>query len=229
MNPLLLVLLAFLAGSIPFGLLIGLAKGVDIRKHGSGNIGASNVGRVLGKKFFFLCFTLDFLKGFLPTLSAGFVLNTFGSLSQTQAWWWLAVMVASVLGHIFSPWLKFKGGKGVATALGAMLAVFPSLTIPGLCCFIVWLLALAVWRYISVSSMLAGLSLPAFTAAWLWATTAGPLMDAPIARAASFSDGSPFLIVSAALALLVVWTHRANIRRLRAGTELRVGQRVSVP
>ncbi len=229
MNPILLVLLAFLAGSIPFGLLIGLAKGIDIRKHGSGNIGASNVGRVLGKRFFFLCFTLDFLKGFLPTLSAGFVLNAFGSLSQDQAWWWLAVMVASVLGHIFSPWLKFKGGKGVATALGAMLAVFPSLTIPGVGCFIVWLLALAAWRYISVSSMLAGLSLPVFTAAWLWATTQGPLRDAPISRAASFSDGLPFLIVSAALALLVIWTHRANIRRLRAGTELRVGQRVSVP
>jgi glycerol-3-phosphate acyltransferase PlsY len=221
----LLVLLGFVCGSVPFGLLIGLAKGVDIRAHGSGNIGATNVGRVLGRKFFFLCFGLDFLKGFAPTLGAGAALGALGEPSQRTAWWWLAVMAASVLGHIFSPWLKFRGGKGVATGLGALLAVFPFLTIPGACSFLVWLAALAAWRYISVSSMLAGLTLPAFTAAWIWATTTGPLSGAALSRLATFSDGAPFLGVSAALAVLVVWTHRGNLRRLRAGTEPRVGER----
>ncbi len=215
---------AFLCGSIPFGLLIGRAKGIDVRKHGSGNIGASNVGRVLGKKYFFVCFGLDFLKGFVPTLAAGLVLGG----TQREAWWWLAVMLTSVLGHVFSPWLKFKGGKGVATALGAMLAVFPPLTVPALAAFLVWLGSLATWRYISVSSILAAVVLPIFVAGWAaigvmprGAVAAGQAGE-PIVR---LMDGLPFILVAGLVSLLVIWTHRGNMRRLRAGTEPKVGQR----
>ena len=229
MKELSLVVLAFLCGSVPFGLLIGRAKGIDIRQHGSGNIGASNVGRVLGKRYFFLCFALDFLKGFVPTLAGGMVLGAVGreSADTRTAVVWLSIMVAAVLGHVFSPWLKFKGGKGVATGLGAMMGVFPVFTIPALGVFVVWLIALAIWRYISVSSILAGVLLPVFVAVSWW------LMDSPALdgvfggeRAVRFEDGYPYMAVAVMLAGLVVWTHRGNIRRLRAGTEMKVGQRV---
>jgi acyl phosphate:glycerol-3-phosphate acyltransferase len=210
-----LILIAFLCGSIPFGLFIGKAKGIDIRQHGSGNIGATNVGRVLGKRFFFLCFALDFLKGFAPTLAAGYVLGAIGrsgAADSRTSLVWLGVMVAAVLGHVFSPWLKFRGGKGVATALGAMMGIFPVFTIAGGVVFALWLLALAIWRTISISSILAGLSLPVIVALE-WRLRRG-----------GFEGIGPYMTVAALLALLVVWTHRGNIKRLRAGTEPRLGQ-----
>jgi glycerol-3-phosphate acyltransferase PlsY len=221
-HPAIMIAIAFLSGSIPFGLLIGKAKGIDIRKHGSGNIGATNVGRVLGARYFFLCFALDFLKGFVPTFVTGLTLHNRAWADASSAWTWLGVMVAAVLGHVFSPWLGFKGGKGVATALGAMMGVFPIFTLPAIGAFILWLLTFATWRYISLASIVAGLSLPLLVAAdW-------KLMDSPLfndmperQRVVHFSDGYPYLIVSILLATLVVWTHRANIKRLRSGTELR--------
>jgi acyl phosphate:glycerol-3-phosphate acyltransferase len=111
--------IAFLAGSIPFGLLIAQAKGLDIRKHGSGNIGATNVARVLGMKLGLLCFGLDVLKGLGPTLGAGLAMGVVGTLEvpAIDAWWWLGVMSAAIFGHMFSPWIGFRGGKGVATGL----------------------------------------------------------------------------------------------------------------
>src|SRR5437016_1587601 len=118
MTWLLLMLAAFVSGSIPFALLIGKAHGIDIRAYGSGNIGATNVGRVLGKGAGLLCFALDVLKGFLPTLGAGAVMGLIGGsifdapIGPRAACPWLAVMALSVLGHIFSPWVGFKGGKG---------------------------------------------------------------------------------------------------------------------
>lgn len=219
---------AFLCGSIPFGLLISRAKGVDIRKVGSGNIGATNVGRVLGKRYFYLCFALDFCKGLAPTLLAGSLAGVAGRtlVPTPDAWGWLATMVCAVLGHVFSPWIGFKGGKGVATSLGALLGVFPHLTLPGLATFAVWLAVLAVSRYISLSSIFAGAALPAISAAYWFALHAKS--DAA-AQAITFTDAIPFLAVSAALGALVIWTHRANIQRLRSGTEPKVGQRAKAP
>lgn len=214
--------LAFLIGSIPFGLLIGRAKGIDIRQHGSGNIGATNVGRVLGKKFGVLCFVCDLLKGLLPTLAAGLYLGVAGrwSVEPHIAWQWLAVMFAPVLGHMFCPWVGFKGGKGVATGLGAMLGVFPPLALPALGAAAVWLLALRLWRYVGMSSVIASASLPAWVALeFALAGAAGrlPVADAGIARGAL-----PFFAVATALAVLVIAKHRDNIARTRAGTEPRV-------
>ena len=124
--------LSFLAGSIPFGYLIGRAKSIDIRTVGSGNIGATNLGRALGKRFFYACFFLDMTKGMMPTLIAGHYMHTLGTMrvGTSDAYWWLAVMIAAVLGHMFTPWLGFKGGKGVATGLGAMVGVLPAMAMP---------------------------------------------------------------------------------------------------
>ncbi|MCA9297366.1 MAG: glycerol-3-phosphate acyltransferase, partial [Phycisphaerales bacterium] len=109
---------AFLAGSIPFGVLIGRFRGINIREQGSKNIGATNVGRVLGKPWGRLCFALDMLKGALPVMIAGLIMNTWGHdlahLSAIALWGWTLTMVAPVLGHMFPPWLGFRGGKGVA-------------------------------------------------------------------------------------------------------------------
>jgi glycerol-3-phosphate acyltransferase PlsY len=207
---------AFLSGSIPTGLLIGRAKGIDIRQHGSRNIGATNVGRVLGKPWFFVCFAVDFLKGCLPTLAAGHLMGVLGSMdpSPAAAWTWLAVMMAAVLGNVLNPWLGFKGGKGVATSIGAMAGVFPPLAAPGGAIFVVWLAMRRAFGYVSLASIVAGLALAPITACLFvaWGSARGMW---------------PFVAVATVLGVLVVWTHRANIARLRAGTEPKAGVRVN--
>lgn len=226
-----LIPIAFLAGSIPFGFLIGKAHGIDIRKHGSGNIGATNVGRILGPKAWLACFVLDFLKGFIPTLVGGIIAGLAGSFSPPAgpAWLWLATMAAAVLGHMFPPWLGFKGGKGVATSFGAALGIVPLLALPGILAFLVFIVALVYWRYVSLGAILAALSLPLFVA-WL-ALAAGRLRLIPIPRtsAEALTSALPFLTVALALAVLVVFRHRANLKRIRAGTEPKIGQRRRPP
>jgi glycerol-3-phosphate acyltransferase PlsY len=217
-------LVAFLCGSIPFGLLIARSKGIDIRRHGSKNIGATNVGRVLGRRYGLICFGLDVLKGFAPTLAAGIAMGVAGrwGMAERGAWWWLGVMACAILGHMFSPWVGFRGGKGVATGLGAMLGVFPVLTVAGVGAFLVWIAAMAAWRYVSVASCLAAASLPG----WVWVSMRwGRLVGD--GGAGPDSAGAPFYVVTGVLALLVVWKHRGNLRRLWAGTEPRAGGRGS--
>lgn len=220
LHPVIMIAIGFLSGSIPFGWLIGKAKGIDVRKHGSGNIGATNLGRLFGFRYFLLCFLLDVLKGLLPTLAMGWTLGRLGDFEMParDALWWLAEMAAPVLGHIFSPWLKFKGGKGVATGLGALLGVFPVLTIAGGAAFGVWLVIFAIWRYVSLASLVAGLCLPLIVLAEAIAAQRMGKIDASrgVVEAAW-----PFLVMGFVLAALVGWTHRTNIRRLREGTELR--------
>lgn len=229
---------AYLLGSVPFGLLIGKAQGVDIREHGSGNIGASNLGRVLGKRFFFICFFLDLSKGLAPTLIAGSVMGTLGrfSIASGDAWGWLLVMVCAVFGHLFSPWIGFRGGKGVATALGALLGMFPAMTAPGVGALVVFLVVLALWRYISLASCMAAITLPFWT--WFifsqfqtremirrrdhpqWADL--PTQELQIAVPYA---GAPFVLVAAALAGLVIYKHRSNLSRLMRGTEPTIGSK----
>jgi acyl phosphate:glycerol-3-phosphate acyltransferase len=222
-----LIILAFLCGSIPFGLLIARCKGVDIRQHGSGNIGATNVGRVLGRGLGWCCFGLDLLKGFIPAFAAG-ALNDLiprsllpPPIESRSAWLWLAVMAAPVLGHIFSPWLRFKGGKGVAAGLGAVLGVFPYLTIPALGALLTWAAVLFVSRYMSLASCAAAVALPLLVASWgvLTARVSG------LAGATLPAGFWPFVIATAILGALVVLRHRANIQRLLAGTESRIPRR----
>lgn len=233
----LLILASFLSGSIPFGLLLTRAKGIDIRTVGSGNIGATNVGRALGKKYFILCLILDALKGLLPVLVAGWMLGALGKwiVPPAVSWIWLACTAAAVLGHVFCPWLKFKGGKGVATSLGALLGVFPVLTLAVFGSFVVWAITLKVAKYMSLASVAAAAALP-FCVAGVFllvhyrqhqaSPDTVPLGDWPHTV---FEHGLPFLVVSVVLGAVVIWAHRANMRRLRAGTEPRFGAKKVAP
>jgi len=216
--------IAFLAGSIPTGLLIGRWKGIDIRQHGSRNIGATNVGRVLGKKYFALCFSIDFLKGLLPPLAAGYWLGVLGSLDAPleSAVIWLACMLSTILGNVFNPWLKFKGGKGVATSLGALLGVFPPLALPGLVVLTNFLIMLKLFRYVSLASIVGAITLPIATSLLF-------IIAGTIGYSTSLRSSLPFLAVALSVGVLVVWTHRANITRLRLGTEPRIGERKTIP
>lgn len=223
MNPALLIPFlvgAFLLGSIPFALMLGRLKGVDIRTVGSCNPGATNLGRHLGLKWFLLCFALDATKGLVPTLAYGLISGSTSdpALPPPEAFAWLGVMVAPVLGHMFSPWIGFKGGKGVATGLGALLGVFPILTIAGTGAFVVFVSTLVLWRYMGLSSVLAAGSLPI----WVW------YFGEVLGRGASTSNEPPpitwpYMVVTIALAALVIYKHRGNLNRMAAGIEPKVG------
>ncbi len=214
--------IAYLVGSIPFGLLMGFAKGVDIRAHGSGNIGATNAIRVLGKPLGIVCFALDVLKGLLPTLLLGLWLGVAGHRFPTtgQAFTHLGLAACAMLGHIFPVWLRFKGGKGVATGFGAMLGVWPQMTIPALGALVVWIACARITRYVSLSSIVAGVCLPLFVV--LGAVLASGEGDNPLANAAR---AWPYWTTALLLALLVIVRHRTNLRRLREGTEPKIGGR----
>ena len=183
--------LAFIFGSIPFGYVIGKLKGVDVRQHGSGNIGATNVSRVLGKKYGALVLFLDALKGALPVL----ILKILELPLEYQV---LSGFFA-ILGHCFSPFLKFKGGKGVATGLGVFLVVSPKIT---LVAFFIFLLVFFLTRYVSLSSITAALSYPVIFR----------LFGKP-------SDFTSLLIFLTAF--VVVGKHYQNIVRLLKGEEKR--------
>ncbi len=214
---LLAIPLAFLIGSIPFGFWIGRARGIDIRQHGSGNIGATNVGRVLGKKLGTLCFVLDVAKGLVPILAAGAIAGVLGDWSPAPAlaWAWLAVVLASVAGHVFCPWVGFKGGKGVATGLGALLGVYPLVTLPAAIAFVLWFALVAAFRYVGVASVVAAATVPLLVGVGGWALAPEP----------SVGGLAPFVVVTGLLAAMVIARHRGNIARTLAGTEPKVWQK----
>lgn len=196
------VALCYFAGSIPFGLIIGRLNKIDIRQHGSGNIGATNVLRTLGKKWGLLCFTLDFLKGLLPVIfSARLTAQAgFGGDEFIPA----IAVVTTVLGHIFSCFLKFKGGKGIATSAGAITAIAPYAFISG---FILWFAVMKISGYVSLASIVAGIAIPFLALV----SNALKLHSEPISV---YSIGILFLI-----AVLVTVKHKTNIKRLREGNE----------
>jgi len=195
------VLLAYLLGSVPFGLLLGLVIGkVDIRTVGSGNIGATNVGRALGRPYALLAFALDFFKGWLP----GFWVLAVRPESHLVA---VLCGGAAVCGHVWPIYLRFRGGKGVATGCGALVGVDPVIFLLG---GLVWPATLLVTRFVGLSSMLMGLSFPLI--AW-WRVRAGGV-----------AYGFEVVWGAAALALLIFVRHRANMKRMLAGTEPRVGR-----
>jgi glycerol-3-phosphate acyltransferase PlsY len=211
-------------GSIPFGVLIARTRGVNIREHGSRNIGATNVGRVLGRRFGVLCFVLDFLKGAGPVIAAGAINHTLArsaaELQPLQMWLWLAVACAAVIGHMDSIYLGFGGGKGVATGFGAIAAMYSLLTWPALAAIVVWYLVLRISKYVSLSSMIAVLSLPV---SYMVSVIPPHAMDQPWASTQdALMHAYPPFVGTLAIALLVVWKHRANIGRLRRGEEPRV-------
>lgn len=219
----LLMLGAYLAGSIPFGLLIGKACGIDVRTQGSGNIGATNVGRVLGRRWGFTCFGLDVAKGFVPTMGAGLIEGVWNAstISSAQAGAWLGVAACAVIGHMFPVWLRFKGGKGVATGLGACLGVHPFLSIPALSSLAVWIVCVKLTRYVGLSSSLAAVSLPLLV--WVWH---GAGMWSRLTGHESHGEGMVvFIGGTAVLAGVVLIKHRGNLVRTMKGTEPKTGGR----
>ncbi|MCH7572314.1 MAG: glycerol-3-phosphate 1-O-acyltransferase PlsY [Planctomycetes bacterium] len=213
---------AYLVGSIPFGVIIGRIRGVDIRDHGSKNIGATNVSRVLGKKFGVLCFLLDVSKGAGPTIVAGVMNGVVGrnasDLAQTEMWLWMAVAISTVLGHMFSIFLRFRGGKGVATGFGSLAAMWPLMTFPAFVAVVVWYFTLRMTKYVAVASMLAAISLPL-----VYLLTSIPNDGRDIARI--LMHASPPCIVTGVLAILIVYQHRSNIARIQRGEEPKVAGR----
>jgi glycerol-3-phosphate acyltransferase PlsY len=208
----LLLPVAYMLGSVPFGQVIALMKGKDLMQHGSRNIGATNAGRVLGRKYFWIVFLLDMLKGLLPMLAAGVLmsdeLENNGHLTLNQNVMWLAVGFACIIGHMFSAFLKFKGGKGVATSAGVILGLFPYFTLPGIGVLLVWLILFKATRYVSVASIAAAISFPIFyIAVGIW-------RHWPIQ-----GEQLPLGIFAVVVATLLVYKHRSNIRRLREGKE----------
>ncbi len=201
----------YVSGSIPYALLLGKAQGIDIREHGSGNVGATNLGRILGKKYGLTCFGLDVLKGLLPVLLAGLLGAGVSDANAGEAGRWMAVAAAAVLGHVFPVWLKFKGGKGVATGLGVLLGFWPVLTVSGLGVFVIWLLVLRWSTYVGLASSVAAGALPILTAACGLAFGVDP-------GALGVLVG-----VTAVLGLLVIVRHRGNLKRVWRGEEARTG------
>jgi len=222
-----LILVAYVLGSIPFAYLFGRMKGIDIRQHGSGNVGASNIGRLVGRRWGMLCFALDVLKGVVPVVVAGWWCGVYGdgseSLSTGQMFWLMGVGVAAIVGHMAPVFLGFRGGKGVATAFGAMLGMYPHLTWPALAGLAVWLVCVKLTRIISLSSMLAAAALPvAFVVAQIPSDI--DVVPEPWSKfMGSVKAGWPFLLITVLLAVLVIWRHRTNIQRLIAGTEPHIG------
>ncbi len=197
-EPVLWLLAAYLIGGIPFGFLIGRLRGIDVRTVGSRNIGATNVFRTVGKKWGLLAFICDVLKGLFPTLAAK---------AWANDWTWLplAVGIACVLGHMLTPYMKFRGGKGVATAFGMLIGLVPALV--GVA-FLVFSVLFAFSHYISLGSCGAALFLS--VAIWF-----------PVLGARGAAD-LPQCILVTLIALFVIWKHRANLGRLVHGTENKI-------
>lgn len=230
-------LLAFLMGSIPFGLLIARSQGIDIRQHGSGNIGATNVLRVLGKKFGIPCLLLDALKGFIPIVIALSLVRVAGKdaglaipflkpwsleLASDQRFTGQLVHVLTglmaILGHNYSPWVGFKGGKGIATSAGVLLGLFPFFGVMLL--LVIWALLFLTTRYVSVASMGAAAALPLLTHIGARFHHVDNDKSLPTLWEAG-TWNKPLFALSVAIAVMAIWKHRSNIQRLLNGTENR--------
>jgi len=200
---------AFLLGSVPFGPVIAWAHGKDLRTIGSGNIGATNVARAVGRKWGYVCFALDVLKGFVPMIVVGVITDT-----PDEAWvfaMWLAVGIAAILGHVFSIFLKFKGGKGVATSFGVALGLWPYFTVCALIALALWVAVVLIWRYVSLASICASVTFPIAL-----------LLGILVVPSWRSSNLWPLLVAAVAIPVLVIVRHRENIRKLLAGTESKI-------
>jgi len=197
-------LVAYFLGSIPWGYLAGKLNGVDLHKEGSGSTGATNALRVLGKPWGYTVFALDTLKGSLAVIAAFQIRTRFFASTPTETISaGVVAAIFAVIGHSYPVWLKFQGGKGIATSAGIMLALFPwPVFASGL---LVWLVLFYSTRFVSVASLGAAVALPTSSAVMWW------LGDCDAIRTS----------IAAAMCVLAVWRHKSNISRLMAGTEKR--------
>jgi acyl phosphate:glycerol-3-phosphate acyltransferase len=187
---------SYFLGSIPTGFLWAKSRGIDIRAVGSGNIGATNVMRTLGKWPGITVLLIDAAKGFLPVWAAPRIFPDVGAV-----WLQITCCVFVIAGHNWTCWLKFRGGKGVATSAGALLAFLPW---PMLCALGTWIIVFGIWRYVSLASICAAITLPIAT--WF------------------LEKDIPLFIFAALIAVVAIYKHKSNIQRLLAGTENRIGK-----
>jgi len=185
------VILGYLLGSIPFGYLIGKLKKIDIRKEGSGNTGATNVSRFLGFKYAFLVAFLDIFKALLPIYIASFYIS--------NDWQMFFVIIAPVIGHVFSIWLKFKGGKAVSTVFAAIIYITGW---KALIFLMIWVLMLKLIKIMSLTNLLIILFIPF----WFWLET----------------QSLPYFFLGLFFVILIYWAHRENIKRLIRGEEKKI-------
>jgi glycerol-3-phosphate acyltransferase PlsY len=203
---------AYLLGSIPTGFLVGKAKGIDVRKVGSGNIGATNAFRILGKRAGIFVLVVDGLKGWVAVAYIPDVAHQIfdsGGLWDKPTWQWLKIIAAIsvILGHNYTCWLKFKGGKGIATSAGVLAALVPVAMIISLA---TWVIVCVLTRYVSLASIAASLILP-------FAVWAIP------------DYGWNLVFITALMATLAIYKHKGNISRLLNGTENRLGRKKVPP
>lgn len=195
--------LGYLFGSFPAGYFAGRIAGVNVRAVGSGNIGATNVLRVLGKRWGYAVFFVDAFKGFAAVRLASFLAEHLTFARTHAVYFAILAAVLCVVGHTFPIWLRFKGGKGVATSAGAIFGLMP---LAAVIIFLVWVVVFEITRYVSVASLVAASALPVAVALLIhW----------------EIIEGAGLLYFSALLASLVVWRHRSNFSRLLKGTEQR--------
>jgi glycerol-3-phosphate acyltransferase PlsY len=205
----LVAILGYFLGSVPSGFLLAKARGIDIRSVGSGNIGATNVSRSLGKAAGILVLLVDVLKGWIAVVLLATLVSTwFGIETEGPAreWFRICAGLGAILGHNFTCWLHFKGGKGIATSAGVLLALVPGAL---LIIFGLWVAVFALTRYVSVASISACIALP--FASWVTGRS------------------STMILVTAAMSVLGIFQHRANIKRLLEGTESRFGSKPAPP
>ncbi len=208
---------SYLVGTIPIGLIVSRLKGVDIRRQGSGNYGATNVGRVLGRGWGAVVLALEAGKGACTSIGASYILGRIGGefvagSSIKHDLVWLGTGLCCVLGNTLPVFLRFKGGKGVATALGVILGIWPYLTGPAVVALMVWAAVVLSTRYVSLGSIVAACTLPVsflgMARLWGWV----------------ISEHSPLLALSVLLPVIIIIRHRGNIGRLLAGTENKMGR-----
>jgi len=193
----------YLFGSFPAGYFAGRIAGVDVRSLGSGNIGATNVLRVLGKRWGYTVFFVDAFKGFAAVRVALFLAERLEFARPHAVYFAILAAVMCVVGHSFPIWLRFKGGKGVATSAGAIFGLMP---LAAVIIFLIWVVVFEITRYVSVASIVAATALPPTVALLIrW----------------EIVEGFELLYFSTLLSILVVWSHRSNFSRLLKGTEQR--------
>jgi glycerol-3-phosphate acyltransferase PlsY len=196
-------LISYLIGSVPAGYLAGRVGGIDIRKVGSGNIGATNVLRVLGKRYGYPVFLFDFAKGTAAVEISILIFKSTHHAEVSRELCAILAGVSSVIGHSYPVWLGFKGGKGVATSFGVVFGLIP---LAALIAVLVWLITFGTTRYVSVASMTAAIALPITVLVMLYV---------------KLLSGLTLLLFSICLAAIVIWRHRSNLSRLMSGTEPR--------
>jgi glycerol-3-phosphate acyltransferase PlsY len=201
------VIASYLLGSIPFGYLAGRMAGIDIRNCGSGNVGATNVIRTLGKGYGYPVFALDFLKGLGAVKMSILIATRMQSEWNSPEMFGIAAAISSVLGHSFPLWLRFEGGKGVATSGGALFGLAPVAALVGVA---IWIVTFWLTRYVSVASIVAAAALPFVILITIWL---------------SRTTGKLLFYSSLCLAAVVIWRHRSNLSRLIHGTEPRFNRK----